>query len=62
MKVKCSRDGVADVNAILDRAGGSATGGRVGTLQISLLESVRVFFEQLRMSESAWHCVSDVLL
>ena len=39
-----------------------ATAGRVGTLQISLLESVRVFLEQFRMSESAWHCVSEVLL
>ena len=34
------------------------TAGRVGTLHISLLESVCDIFEQLRMSE---HCVCEVL-
>ena len=34
------------------------TAGRVGTLHISLLESVCDIFEKLRMSE---HCVCEVL-
>ena len=30
MKVKCSRDGVADVNVILNRAGGACNGRKSG--------------------------------
>ena len=30
MKVKCSRDGVAGVNGVLDRAGGACNGRKSG--------------------------------
>ena len=47
MKIKCSRDGVADVSQVFwIELVELATAGRVGTVQISLLELVRVFLEQ----------------
>ena len=30
MKIKCSRDGVADVNGVLDRAGGACNSRKSG--------------------------------
>ena len=47
MKIKCSRDGVADINQVFwIELVELATAGRVETVQILLLESVRVFLEQ----------------